>query len=139
MSIPGMFSSNTSSDDHVFNACPCCNNMINTDFGKVIGCSCVQTCFCLKEECCFQVGEKSKGCLLGAPVVTELMLCKIGAPCCTIGLKQPKMEIEGHGKCFCFRSNIALPPNEDTPMMVSLYGLLCFPKQGCCVKFGDAK
>ncbi len=113
--------------------------MISTDFAKVIGCAGMNECICLKQECCCKLGEKPMECATGAPVVLELLLCKIGFPCCSCGIKQPKPVIKGKGECFCFRNNCALPPDEDTPMMFALYGALCYPKQGCCVKFSEAK
>jgi hypothetical protein len=132
-----MFSDN--GDALVFNSCICCNNLISTDFGKVIGCSGMNQCCCLKQECCLKVGEKPMECMLGKPVVLELMLCKIACPCCSVGVKKPEIIVKGKSECCCFRSNCALPPDDDTPMMLALYGLLCYPKQGCCKKFSDAK
>ena len=132
-----IFSSN--GDDRVFTACCCCNAMISFDFAKVIGCSGMNECCCLKEEFCCKVGEKPMECILAKPVVTELMLCKLGGVCCTIGLKKPKPICKGKSECCCFRNNMALPPDDDTPSSFALYGLLCYPKQGCCVKFSDAK
>lgn len=106
---------------------------------KNIGCGSVNECCCLKEEFCLKVGEKPMECLMGKPVLTELMLCKIGCPCCSIGLKKPKFICKCVADCFCFTNNLALPPDDDTPGMFALYGLLCYPKQGCCKKFSDAK
>lgn len=126
-------------DDRVYSACFCCNALISFDFAKVIGCGSMQFCCCLKQECCCKLGEKPMDCLLGKPVLVELMLCKIGAPCCSIGLKKPEPACNGKGECFCFRNNLSLPPNDDTPLMFALCGLLCYPKQGCCQKFSDAK
>ena len=128
-----------SGDDRVFSACCCCNALISTDFAKVIGCSATNECCCLKEECCLKVGEKPMDCLVGKAVISELMICKIGLPCCSIGLKKPKPLCKGHGECCCFRNNLALPPDSDTPSIFALYGLSCYPKQGCCMKFSDAK
>ena len=126
-------------DDLVFTACCCCNALISTDFAKVIGCGSMQECICLKQECCIKVGEKPMDCILAKPVVLELMICKIGCPCCSIGLKRPKPICKGKGECCCFRNNVALPPDDDTPMMFALYGLLCYPKQGCCKKMSESK
>lgn len=126
-------------DDRVFNACCCCNQLISFDFAKVIGCQVLNECICLKQECCCKVGVKPKEILFGSPVVLELLLCKIGLPCCSIGIQQPKPLIKGKGECFCFRNKCALPPDDDTPMMFGLYGLTCFPKPGCCVKYSEAK
>lgn len=131
--------SSDNADLHVVNACPCCNSLCSFDFGKVIGCSHVDECCCLKHEFCLKVGEKPMECMMGKPVVLELMLCKLALPCCSCGLKKPKFVCKGIHQCCCFKSNLALPPDDDTPLMVALYGLLCYPKQGCCKKFSDAK
>jgi hypothetical protein len=113
--------------------------MLSTDCGKNIGCSGLNECCCLKQECCLKAGVDSIGCLLGKPVVLELMLCKLGCFCCSVGLKKPKFIAKGKSDCFCFRSNCSLPPDDDTPTMIALYGLQCYPKVGCCNKFSDAK
>ena len=132
-----VFSSN--GDNLVCNACFCCNAMISPDVSKVIGCSNLSECICLKSECCLKVGEKPMECLFGKPVLLELMICKIGCPCCSIGAKKPKFIIKGKNEFCCFRSNCAIPQDDDTPSMCALAGLLCHPKQGCCKKFSDAK
>lgn len=132
-----IFSSN--GDKLVCNACFCCNSLISSDLGKVIGCSCLNECFCIKNEFCLKVGEKPMECLLGKPVIVELMLCKVGCACCSCGVKKPKLFVAGKSEVCCLSTNCALPPDGDTPSLLALFGLLCYPKQGCCKKFSDAK
>jgi hypothetical protein len=91
-------------------------------------------CLCIREEFCLRPHAAPMPIVAGAP---EGFICKLGLPCCSLGLKQPQICMKGKGQFCCFISNVALPPDADTPMMVALYGLTCFPIVGCCVAMKD--
>ena len=122
------------SDMLVFNACCCCNALIWTDTAKFIGCSGVSECLCIKEEFCCKANTPQMPIVLGA---AEGFICKLGLPCCSCGLKVPTIILKGKSQCLCIVGNAAFPPDEDTPMMFALYGLTCFPVQGCCMALKD--
>lgn len=120
----------------VFGGCCCCNQVIWTDFPAFVGCGGQVECLCIKEEFCLRQGATP------LPIITgtaEGFICKLGLPCCSCGLKNPEILVKGKGQCCCFINNVALPPDEDTPLMFALYGLMCFPAQGCCVPMKEAR
>lgn len=100
-----------------------------------LGCSGAVECLCIKEELCCTPSTPVMPCIIGA---AEGFICKIGAPCCSCGVKVPTICAKGNSKCFCLTNQLALPPDADTPLMIAVYGLMCFPIQGCCVKFSEA-
>uniref|UniRef100_A0A7S3MBB3 Uncharacterized protein n=1 Tax=Spumella elongata TaxID=89044 RepID=A0A7S3MBB3_9STRA len=124
------------SDMLVFGACCCCNSVIWTDFPAFVGCSGTQECLCIEEKFCIKQGVDPWPCITGT---AEGYICKIGAPCCTCGIKQPTILVKGKGQCCCFINNVALPPDEDTPLMFAVYGLACLPKVGCCLKLSELR
>lgn len=119
------------SDMLVFSACCCCNAVIWQDFPAFVGCSGVSECLCIREEFCCKAATEPMPCVVGP---AEGFLVKIGAPCCSCGLKVPTICLKGKGQCCCFVNNAAIPPDADTPLMCAVYGLVCFPVQGCCMK-----
>ena len=132
-----IFSSN--GNHLVFNALCCCNVLISQEFAKNIGCSCLNECICIKQECCLKIDQSSLGCVCCTPVLLELMICKVACFCVSCGLKKPNMLAKSKGDCFCMRSQLTLPPDDDTPSIFALCGLLLYPSVGCCKKFSDVK
>mmetsp|Transcript_74473 Transcript_74473/g.212354 ORF Transcript_74473/g.212354 Transcript_74473/m.212354 type:complete len:101 (-) Transcript_74473:61-363(-) len=61
-------------------------------------------------------------------------ICKIGLPCCNLGLKVPTTLIQGSAKFLCFRGVTALPFNKskyvDGPVCACCC-LQCMPNAGC--------
>jgi hypothetical protein len=121
-------------DFPVFAGCPCCHQLLWLDCMSNPGCAGVNECVCIKEEFCCRQGVEPMPIVVG---VAEGFLCKIGLPCCSCGLKVPEICMKAKGQCCCFIANAAIPPDADTPMMIAVYGLTCFPVQGCCVPFKD--
>jgi hypothetical protein len=122
------------SNMYVFGACCCCNSLLSDDFAKFIGCSGVSECLCIREEFCCKANTDPMPCVVGP---ADGFIVKIGAPCCSCGLKVPDILLKGKSQCFCLTSNAALPPDADTPMMFAVYGLSCFPQFGCCLKMSE--
>lgn len=70
-------------------------------------------------------------CVIGA---ADGFILKVGLPCCSIGLKVPTICMKAKSQCFCLTSNVAIPPDEDTPLMLAIMGVMCFPVFGVCMK-----
>lgn len=122
------------SEMNVFSGCCCCNSVLYLDVPACVGCSGVSECLCIREEFCVKAGTDPMPCVVGA---AEGFICKLGAPCCSIALKVPDLLLKAKSQCCCFVGNAAIPPDQDTPMMCAVYGLVCLPVQGCCLKMKD--
>uniref|UniRef100_A0A7S3HLB0 Uncharacterized protein n=1 Tax=Spumella elongata TaxID=89044 RepID=A0A7S3HLB0_9STRA len=118
---------------YVFGALCCCNTLISTDIAHFIGCAGISECLCIHEEFCLKANTAFMPCVIGP---ASGYLCKIGIPCCAFGIKIPTVLLKGKSSCFCLTTNCAFPPDADTPLMLAVYGLMCFPVIGCCNKFG---
>eukprot|EP00428_Durinskia_dybowskii_P069066 CAMPEP_0170401106 /NCGR_PEP_ID=MMETSP0117_2-20130122/24847_1 /TAXON_ID=400756 /ORGANISM="Durinskia baltica, Strain CSIRO CS-38" /LENGTH=154 /DNA_ID=CAMNT_0010657885 /DNA_START=47 /DNA_END=511 /DNA_ORIENTATION=+ len=124
------------SDMPVFGGLCCCNQVLWLDFPAFVGCGGQNECLCIKEEFCLRQGADPLPIVLGA---AEGFICKLGLPCCSCALKQPEICLKAKAQCCCIVGNAALPPDEDTPLMLAVYGLSCFPVVGCCVPMKDVR
>lgn len=120
----------------VFGGLCFCNQVIWTDFPAFVGCAGQSECLCIKEEFCLLQGATALPIVAGA---AEGLICKLGLPCCSVALKNPEICMKGKSQICCVVSNVALPPDADTPLMFAMYGLMCFPVQGCCVPIKNTK
>ena len=123
------------SDMPVFGACFCCNSVLYLDFPAFVGCSGISDCLCIHEEFCLKQGAEPMPWVLGT---AEGFWCQLGAPCCSFGLKDITVLLKSKAHCCCMISNAAFPLDKDTPAMCAVYGLMCFPVQGCCIPIKQA-
>jgi hypothetical protein len=82
---------------------------------------------------------------LGLCCLDMELCCKPSAPCLPCLCCGPRMECDG---CSIFNVQCqmcmmvvsgALPCNKEVPVALSVLGLTCFPKCGCCLKIGELK
>merc|ERR1712050_452996 len=98
----------------ICDACCCCYDGFLFD-DSCLGCMGSSTMCCLESEFCCKTGTD--------------MLCLGCLACRCVG---PSVCIKQQQQMCCCVSAIAIPPDDEVPMMVSLWGLNCYPKQGCC-------
>ena len=96
-------------------------NYSSCDFDNIMaGCKGANECLCVKEECCCAAGEPQFG--IGMLDKGDMM-CKIGLPCCTCGLKAPSVLCAGSGQFLCMKQAQSFPFNPD---------YVAGPTCGCC-------
>ena len=86
---------------------------------------------CIEEKFCLAANKEA---FPVGMISEEGMICKIGLPCCTCGVKTPQVLCLSDGKCCCFHSAAAFPFKEgvvDGPVC-AVYCLQCLPNCGCC-------
>ncbi|KAJ1455875.1 hypothetical protein M885DRAFT_518740 [Pelagophyceae sp. CCMP2097] len=99
-----------------------------------IGCMGKSECLCLTHEVCLKANTK--------PLLCDTPpgdICQVGLGLCSVGLKKPTTCCKGQEQLCCVVEMAAFPTDNDVPATCALYGLMCFPKVGCCVKLGDLK
>lgn len=114
--------------------CCCCNQLMYRYFPNCVGCSSQYECLCIGEEFCFSPYHP--------PLLCERkdgQICQIGLYLCSIYLKTPTICCKGGGHCCCSMGECSFPPEPHMPFLVAAYGLMCFPKIGCCVKWSEVK
>eukprot|EP00550_Attheya_septentrionalis_P001405 CAMPEP_0198288744 /NCGR_PEP_ID=MMETSP1449-20131203/7154_1 /TAXON_ID=420275 /ORGANISM="Attheya septentrionalis, Strain CCMP2084" /LENGTH=130 /DNA_ID=CAMNT_0043986951 /DNA_START=196 /DNA_END=588 /DNA_ORIENTATION=- len=92
-------------------------------------------CLCIVSEHCLAMGVDSLGC----GMVTDESkneICKIGVPCCTLGLKKPEIVCAGVDQCLCMVGAHSFPYNDKYvgKPVCAVYCLSCAPEVGCCVE-----
>mmetsp|Transcript_58828 Transcript_58828/g.120362 ORF Transcript_58828/g.120362 Transcript_58828/m.120362 type:complete len:131 (-) Transcript_58828:165-557(-) len=120
----------------VISGCFCCAAALYTDFPACVGCSGMNECLCVQEEFCLKAGTTPMPCVVGP---AEGFICKIGLPCCSCGLKIPTVLCKGKSQMCCVAAQQEFPPGTDVPMLCALYGLVLYPKVGCCMKWSEFK
>ena len=105
----------------------------------MIGCKGEGEFICLKQGCCCAANADKYDTGLTAPSPLDMMLCKIGLPCCFYGIKMPNKFLDpccaGESQCFCLKAAQALPFGGPVPSPVcAVCFLACLPQFGCCVE-----
>ncbi len=118
----------------VFSGCCCCFNALFCTTPDCIGCSGKSECLCLIEEFCCRSGADMLWCT--AP---EGACCQLGCGCCAIACKSPTTCCKSKQQCCCLVGQGAFPCDAEIPCVVAAWFLSCYPKCGCCIKFGDYK
>jgi hypothetical protein len=77
------------------------------DLDNIIkGCNCSGEELCIKFKCCVAAGETQ----MEVGVLKEDgMIVKLGAPCCSCGIKVPAVCVAARGECLCIRAAASLP------------------------------
>ncbi len=117
---------------HVLSGCCCFNTLISLNCCEFLGCSGVSECLCIKEEFCCKPSHPCMPCIL---FCSEGFCCRLGMCCCNIGIKLPDHCCKSQSQFCCITTNASLPNDEDTPCIVAMCGLVCYPKCGCCTTF----
>mmetsp|Transcript_4622 Transcript_4622/g.9916 ORF Transcript_4622/g.9916 Transcript_4622/m.9916 type:complete len:168 (-) Transcript_4622:216-719(-) len=128
------------SGEMVFSACICCYAAFDCK-NILVGLKNDSSCLCLENKCCIAANMPMYPVGL---VPDEGMVCKLGLPCCTLGLKNNVNPLcLGDSQCLCCKEKASLPFVKEVvpgPICV-VYGLQCTPNCGCCqppVKKGGA-
>jgi hypothetical protein len=125
------------SDLYLYGACICCFTAIYTDFPALVGCSAKEECLCIKWESCCKMNTPPY------PISFESNkngnICDIALYCFLIALKSPTVLCKGKGQCFCFANQVALPPDDDVPMMCAICFVALYPKFGILKKVSEVK
>ena len=88
----------------VYSACVCCYS--SCAFGDLmIGCREDGECLCIQSKFCLGVSEPFP---IGM-IKEEPFICKVGLPCCTLGLKMPEVLCSGASQCLCIKQAASLP------------------------------
>ena len=97
----------------ICDACCCCYDgfLFGSD---CVGCMASSTMCCLEAEFCCKSGQDA--------------LCLGCLACRCIS---PTVCIKGQQQLCCCVTGVAIPPDDEVPMMISLWGLNCYPKTGC--------
>ena len=103
----------------VWNACGCCNTSLYFDCPACIGCSGNNGCLCCEFECCCKADTKALCCGCCACKCVKLDSC-----------------CHGQQQCFCCVDSCSFPTNAETPFIIALCFLVCYPKFKCCVTQG---
>jgi len=81
------------------------------DFYNILaGCKGTNEFLCVNEEMCCAAGEPQFG--IGMLDKGDMM-CKIGLPCCTCGLRMPRVLCLGSGQFLCMKSAASFPFHAD--------------------------
>jgi len=91
----------------VFSACICCYNACDMDEILIL-CKGGGTCICCEEKMCCAASEDQFP--IGM-IKEDGFVCKLGLPCCTLGLKVPDMKdlISTSGQCLCVKGVAQFP------------------------------
>mmetsp|Transcript_7551 Transcript_7551/g.7139 ORF Transcript_7551/g.7139 Transcript_7551/m.7139 type:complete len:132 (+) Transcript_7551:71-466(+) len=119
--------------NYLFNAAVCWYNSIDPDDIK-IGVKESTECLCLTSDCCLAL--KTNPYDVGMVTQSD-EICKVGAYCCTLGLKKPKVLCSGAGHCLCFKEVASLP--FDSAFVGEPLCAICFVKLYPTNDFGLAK
>lgn len=102
----------------MYSGCICCYSACNFEDIKIL-CNGGGTCICLEDKCCLAAGEDQ---FPVGMIKEDGFICKIGLPCCTMGLKTPDTKdlLSGDFQCLClqcaaqfpFGNKSALPRND---------------------------
>lgn len=138
--------------NHVFNACLCCNVLLSTSVHSFLGCSFHEECkpesliyfwesnnllgLCCLEEFCIKFNTPLMPIVFGTGAGFLFM---IGCPCCLWGLKVPDKLCKTKNQVLSVTVNAAFPLDMDTPLMLAVLGLMCFPKIACCAKIAEVQ
>ncbi|KAJ1452469.1 hypothetical protein M885DRAFT_526794 [Pelagophyceae sp. CCMP2097] len=117
----------------VVNGCCCCIAGLLCD-ASCWGCMGKSECLCCVQEVCCKANTSPLCC-----TTQEGECCQLGLGCCSIALKSPTTCCKGQDQVCCVVSMCAFPTDDEVPMTCAVYGLMCLPKCGCCVKLGDLK
>jgi len=102
----------------VVEACCCCYCGLVKLAGS-LGCMSSNKCLCIESEFCCKSGTDMLGC-----------------GCCCLRLVGPMPCIKSQSQCCCIAQAAAFPCDEEVPLMVGAFGLMCYPF-GCCKTVGE--
>jgi len=114
----------------MYSGCICCYTACNFDKIFVL-CKGGGTCICCEENCCLAAGEEQFP--IGM-IKQEGMICKLGLPCCTLGLKVPDAKdlLSMSGECLCLKALAQFPFGDKVGKPVcAVCFLQCMPEVGC--------
>jgi len=115
--------------EFVFSACIC--NYTSCNFDDIPGlilCKGTNEFLCIEEQLCLAGGEPQFPIGL---IKEDKFICKLGLPCCTMGLKVPDKLCLGTGQCLCIKSGAAFPFTGPVPALVcAICGFSLAPEVG---------
>ena len=91
----------------MYSGCICGYSALNFDKIFML-CKGSGTCICLEEKACLAAGEPQ---FPVGMIKEDGFICKVGLPCCTLGLKTPDTKdlISSDTECLCIRSVAQFP------------------------------
>ncbi|EOD22254.1 hypothetical protein EMIHUDRAFT_207436 [Emiliania huxleyi CCMP1516] len=119
----------------LFSACICCiNEMDTTDI--LILCKGAQEFLCIEEKVCLAADTEHFPIGL---IKEDGMICKVGLPCCTCGLKVPEVLIKGEGQCLCCKNKASFPFVEEyvAKPVCAICFIALIPNFGICKPFKE--
>ena len=114
--------------------CCCSYSLLFLEIPACIGATVNGECLCLGQELCLEQGHP--------PILCDKksdQWCQIGLYICGCYAKPPSTLCKQAGHCFCCVGECSFPPEGSMPCILAVYGLMCAPKFGCCVRWKEVK
>jgi hypothetical protein len=117
--------------------CYCAYDLCYYDFPACLGITEASECLCIGHEFCLDSTHApfSIGFMQNSPN----FICQLSLYCFNVYLKKPTLCCK-HSYHYCFSvGEASFPPDNGFPNIFACSGVMCYPKFGFCVKFGDVK